>query len=73
MPCSSLLLWGPFPRQGALLQGYFQYVAMTTAKGVWNKAVGPLLGPSSSGPIIKRTAAEMLFGYRDPLLVRLRP
>jgi hypothetical protein len=63
----------PAGRQGALLQGYFQYVALTTAKAVWTAAVGPLLGPASSGPIIQRTASEVLFGYRDPLLVRLLP
>ena len=50
-----------------LAKGYVDAVARTYGKNAAAAAMGPLLGPASSGVFVARPAEEWLLGYVDPL------
>jgi len=50
-----------------LAKGYVDAVARTYGKNAAAAAMGPLLGPASSGMFVARPAQEWLLGYVDPL------
>ena len=51
----------------SLTKGYVDAVARTYGKNAAAAAMGPLLGPASSGMFVARPAEEWLLGYVDPL------
>lgn len=52
----------------SLWQGYLSYIVGSYASAAFSEALGPALGPESSGLLIKRSAREWIFGYTDPLV-----
>lgn len=50
-----------------LTKGYVDAVARTYGKNAAAAAMGPLLGPESSGMFVARSAEAWLMGYVDPL------
>ena len=59
--------------QIATLKGYFGYVIGTYGTMTLTAIVGPPLGDTSTGLIIKRSAKDLLEGWQDPLMAGFMP
>ena len=59
--------------QVGILKGYLYTVIDTYGKATLAAIVGPPLGDTSTGVIIKRNAKDLLEGWQDPLLASLMP
>ena len=66
-------LYGISALQASLLQGYITNVAFEAAKNAYQGMLGPRLGSTSSGLLIKRTVEEWVYGYNDALVSTLQP
>lgn len=53
--------------QAKLVKGFIVHLSMSYGKAAGANAMGPFLGPASSGIFIKRTVDEWINGYVDPL------
>jgi len=56
------------PMHAQLWQGYLSHVVTTYGANAFRMTMGPFLGPTSSGMLIKRSVHDWIFGYTDPLV-----
>jgi hypothetical protein len=54
--------------QAQLWQGYLAHIMGTYAANAFRVSLGPVLGPTSGGMLIKRPVQEWIFGYTDPVV-----
>lgn len=57
------------PLQSAeLWKGYLAYIMSTYGANGFQASLGPFLGPTSGGMLVKRSVHEWIFGYTDPVV-----
>ena len=54
--------------QAQLWKGYLNHLMTTYGVDAFTRTLGPVLGPQSSGILIKRTVKDWIFGYYDPVV-----
>ena len=58
IPTTSALIW----------QAYLDYVMVSYGANAFRTSLGPFLGPTSGGMLVKRSVHEWIFGYTDPVV-----